>query len=126
MIDIEKQVALWRESAEEDWGAVRVLLESGRRRHALFFGHLALEKALKAHVCKRTGDLAPRVHDLPHLGEMSGLAVEAEQVNVHAQMNRFNIAGRYQDTWPALPSEGDARDLLGRAAEVLAWLLQRL
>jgi HEPN domain-containing protein len=39
----------------------------------LFFAHLALEKLLKAHVCRATRDLAPRVHALLRLAERAGL-----------------------------------------------------
>jgi hypothetical protein len=64
MIDIEKQVAYWREGAAEDWLVAVELVDLGRTRHGLFFAHLALEKMLKAHVCRVTQDLAPRIHPL--------------------------------------------------------------
>ncbi len=54
MIDIEKQVAYWRHGAEEDWEVAHQLFDRGYIRHSLFFVHLALEKALKAHVCRHT------------------------------------------------------------------------
>ena len=50
MVNIGKQIAYWRESAEEDWLVAGDLLEKKRIRHVLFFGHLTLEKILKAHV----------------------------------------------------------------------------
>ncbi|NCO95976.1 MAG: HEPN domain-containing protein, partial [Armatimonadetes bacterium] len=52
MIDVEKQVAYWRDGAKEDWEVAQELVDRGRTRHGLFFGHLALEKLLKAHVCR--------------------------------------------------------------------------
>ena len=52
MIDVEKQVAYWRASAAEDWQVTEELVSLGRTRHSLFFAHLALEKLLKAHVCR--------------------------------------------------------------------------
>lgn len=51
MINIEKQIAHWRNGAEEDWSVAQELIERGRVRHGLFFAHLALEKMLKAHYC---------------------------------------------------------------------------
>lgn len=54
MVDIEKQIAYWKTSAEEDWAAARRLLAGGMTRHGLFFAHLSLEKLLKGLVCRRT------------------------------------------------------------------------
>ena len=39
----------WRITALKDWDAVGHLFEKGDYLHALFFGHLVLEKLLKAH-----------------------------------------------------------------------------
>ena len=61
MIDIDKKIAFWRGSAEEDMAVARDLVHRNRTRHGLFFAHLALEKALKAHVCRVTKDIAPRL-----------------------------------------------------------------
>ena len=36
-IAIDKQVAYWRASAEEDWDVGRSLVEQGKARHGLFF-----------------------------------------------------------------------------------------
>ena len=43
MINIEKQVAYWRDGAVEDWEIAQELIERGRTRHGLFFVHLSLE-----------------------------------------------------------------------------------
>lgn len=67
MIVIEKQVAYWQDGAIEDWGVAKELIKRNKTRHGLFFVHLALEKLLKAQVCRRTQDLAPRVHNLVRL-----------------------------------------------------------
>lgn len=58
-IDITKQVEYWQAGALEDWQVAVELIETGRTRHGLFFAHLALEKLLKAFVCRATLDLAP-------------------------------------------------------------------
>lgn len=72
-IDVGKQVAYWRSGAAEDIETARLLLEHDRRRAALFFAHLALEKALKALVVKAPGDLAPFTHNLVILAEKTRL-----------------------------------------------------
>ncbi len=79
MIDIDKQIAYWRDSADEDFAVARELVRRTRIRHGLFFAHLALEKALKAHVCRVTQDIAPRVHNLVRLAELAELDLQPAQ-----------------------------------------------
>lgn len=79
MIDIDKQIAYWRDSADEDFAVARELVRWTRIRHGLFFAHLALEKALKAHVCRVTHDIAPRVHNLVRLAELAELDLQPAQ-----------------------------------------------
>ncbi len=98
MIDVDKQIAYWRSSALEDWDVGRALVRQKRTRHGLFFVHLALEKALKALVCRSTNDLAPCLHNLVRLAELTDLDLSADQVDLLAEMNAFNIEGRYPES----------------------------
>lgn len=123
MIDVNKQVAFWREEAEEDWSVACDLVDRTRVRHGLFFAHLALEKALKALVCRKTRDIAPRLHNLVRLAEVAGLKLQASQLDVLAEMNSFNIEGRYPDSLSAPPSWLEARAYLKKAEEVFQWLI---
>ncbi len=126
MFDIEKQVAYWRDGAVEDWEVAQDLLKHRRTRHGLFFVHLALEKLLKAHVCRRTNDLAPRFHNLIRLAELAKLTPTQTQLDILADINTFNLEGRYPDMLTPVPSFGDAKDHLRRAEEVYRWLLSQL
>ncbi|HEY3488585.1 MAG TPA: HEPN domain-containing protein [Candidatus Deferrimicrobiaceae bacterium] len=126
MINVGKHVAYWRESAEEDWASVAVLMEKGRFRHALFFMHLAIEKALKAHVCARTGDIPPRIHNLVRLSELTPFPDCPEgYLDFLAEANVYNIEGRYPDTSTPPPSTEEARVLSECAGEVFRWLMNR-
>ena len=123
MIDIDKQAAYWREGAQEDWAVAGDLIRDGRTRHGLFFAHPALEKALKALVCRRIRDLAPRTHNLVRLAEIAGLQLSENQIDVLAEFNVFNIEGRYPDTLVLMPSKPEARTYMSRARELLEWLM---
>mgnify|MGYP001063169180 CR=1 FL=1 len=101
------------------------LLEKGRSRHALFFTHLAREKALKAHVCRHTGDLAPRTHNLVRLADLAGLDLSAETRELLGEMNEFVLTGRYPDATSKVPALDDARAVHRRAGEVFQWLMLR-
>ena len=126
MIDIARQVAYLRDGAHEDWVVAQDLIAQGRARHALFFAHLAIEKALKAHVCRQTNDLAPRLHNLIQLADLGDVHPSEDYEDVLAEMNAFNLEGRYPDMLTPPPSEAEARDYLTRAEEVLQWLLNQL
>jgi HEPN domain-containing protein len=125
VIQIDKQVAYWREGAGEDWEVARDLVDRGRARHGLFFAHLALEKALKAHVCQKTKDLAPRIHNLVRLAEVAELSLTPAQVDVLAEMNAFSLEGRYPETLSAPLTALDAHAYMARAGEVFTWLMKR-
>ena len=81
-MDIMKQVQYWKASALEDWQVGAGLVRAGKIRHGLFFLHLAMEKMLKAHVCKATRNLAPHLHSLVQLAEMSKLSFSEAKMNV--------------------------------------------
>ena len=126
MVDISQQIVNWRDGAREEWQIATELLEKGRVRHALFFTHLALEKALKAHVCRHTGDLAPRTHNLIRLAEISGLTLQPEHTDVLAETNEFVLTGRYPDTTYPAPSLDEAEAHHRKSQEVFQWLIRQL
>jgi HEPN domain-containing protein len=97
-----------------------------RTRHGLFFVHLSLEKLLKAHVCRHTQDLAPRLHNLVRLAELATLPLSQAQVDVLAEINAFHIEGRYPDVLIPPPSQDKAEGYLRRAQEIYRWLMKRL
>jgi len=87
MVDVTKQVNYWRTSAEEDWEVANRLIKAKKVRHGLFFIHLTMEKVLKAPVCKKTLDLAPRIHNLIRLAELSSLELSQVQKDLLAELN---------------------------------------
>jgi HEPN domain-containing protein len=124
MVDIAKQVSFWRIGAAEDWVVASDLVERGRARHGLFLAHLAIEKALKAHVCLEVQDLAPRIHNLVRLAELANLRLPPDHLETLAELNAFNIEGRYPDPTIALPDPREAKQFLGRAQEVFECLMR--
>lgn len=125
LVDIAKQIEYWRESAVEDFEAARVLITSGRYRHGLFFAHLSIEKLLKACICKVTGDVAPRFHNLVRLAEIAKLELSDEILDILAEMNAYNLEGRYPV--PFLPNitEQEAQRCMAKSEEVIQWLTQQ-
>jgi HEPN domain-containing protein len=123
MIDINKQIAYWEDGAQEDWDVAQDLFKSGRARHGLFFVHLALEKALKAQFCRHARELAPRIHNLVRLAELAEIKLSETQIDVLAEMNTFNLEGRYPDSLAPAPTLPEAHVYLERAKEIFKWLM---
>jgi len=65
--------------------------------YALFMGHLALEKLLKALVVKRTGSHAPFTHSLLTLAEKAGLDLPPGHREKLSETMEFHLQGRYPD-----------------------------
>ncbi|MBU4583506.1 MAG: HEPN domain-containing protein [Proteobacteria bacterium] len=125
MVDIAKQIAFWRDSAKEDWDVARQLVDNGRTRHGLFFAHLALEKILKAIVCKQSQDLAPRLHNLSRLAELTALTLDTGEMEVLAEMNAFHIEGRYPESLTKPPTKEEALNYITGAEGVFQWLMNQ-
>ena len=125
-IDVEKQVAYWRDSALEDMDTASVLANNDKRREALFFAHLALEKMLKALVVRSTEDIAPRIHNLVVLADRSRVELSTEQRVFLARMNPYAIQGRYPDPGRPMPDEEQTDEMLIRVQEMIQCLIRRL
>jgi len=126
MVNIVKHISYWRNGAEEDWEVAKQLIESDKIRHGLFFLHMALEKILKARICRSINDVAPRLHNLVRLAELSGIIFEQKQIDQLAEMNPFSIEGLYPEVWGAVPSRKEADMLKQRTKELFEWLKNQL
>ena len=73
MLNIPKQIEYWVRTAEEDFEVGSNLIRVDKARHGLFFLHLALEKMLKACVCKSQSKTPPKIHNLINLYQLAGL-----------------------------------------------------
>ena len=121
--DVEKQIAHWRKGADEAWeAAVDMINKSRRIQFGLFFVHLALEKIVKAHIWRVTRKMPPHIHNLTRLAEMAELPVDVNNKKLLAEINEFNIEGRYSDLLGPPISLQDARGYLRRAKGTFEWL----
>lgn len=126
MVDIQQQIVYWSTGAQEDIAVAEELIGNKRYRHGLFFAHLALEKMLKAHICKKTNELAPRIHNLVRLSEMADLGLSEDHMNHLADMNEFNLEGRYPIQYIDTASDQETKGYLFKTKEVLEWLVRQL
>ncbi len=96
-MDVNAVVEYWLASAKDDRRAANHLCEKGDYSYALFFGHLYLEKLLKAVVVRRTGAQAPLVHNLRILADKANLVLSVVQEESLIRINEYNISARYPD-----------------------------
>lgn len=126
MINVETQIQHWRDSSLEELEVARVLISKKHVRQGLFWAHLTLEKMLKAHVCKHTGDLAPRIHNLVRLAELAGLNLEEAKIRFLGLINDYNIEGRYIEYLGAIPELTEAKQTMRHVEELITWLNAKL
>lgn len=127
--DIEKTIQYWRESASYDLETGKSLIESKRYPYALFFGHLAIEKLLKALVVKVTKEHAPCTHSLMHLASKLALKIPESVSDKLAEFMEFHIEARYPDekmNFYEKCTEEFTRQKFNEIEEVYQWLNQRL
>lgn len=122
MSPVEQHREYWICGFEEDWEVAEILLSENKIRHSLFFAHLALEKLLKALVCMKTGSPAPPVHNLIRLAQLSGIKLSDEHFNLLADMNQFNIEGRYPVCASFNVTVSESEEYFKRSLDVISWL----
>lgn len=125
----EKIIEYWDVSAEYDVGVAKSLFKQKKYHYSLFFGHLALEKILKAIYVKKKSIHAPLTHSLPYLAEKSGLELEKEKLEKLADFMEFYIEGRYPRDMEAIFKKC-TRDFTGgkleEIMEMFEWLRTKL
>ena len=126
MVNVDKHIQHWKDGAAEDIIVARQLIESNRIRHGLFFAHLSVEKLLKAHICKTTGDIAPKIHNLVRLAEISKIELSQSQIDLFADLNTFQIECRYPDHLAPAPDTAEALEYLSQVEAVMKWLTRQL
>jgi HEPN domain-containing protein len=84
---MEEMINYWIKSPEKDKEVLEILYKRKKYSHALFFGHLILEKILKAHVVKQTKKRAPYIHDLVRLCDIAKVDVMEKERDLLFNVN---------------------------------------
>ena len=87
----------WIKEAEEALTVAEHLFEKRDYSYALFFGHLATEKMLKALYVDKIREHAPPTHNLQRLARESGLSLDDKKNQRLLLITSFNIEARYPD-----------------------------
>jgi len=87
----------WVKEADEALTVGEHLFEKEDYSYALFFGHLALEKLLKALYVEINKEHAPTLHNLQRLAKLAKLALDENRKKEFLEITSFNIEARYPD-----------------------------
>lgn len=126
MIDFKKQIDYWINGADDDIVTADLLIREKRILHGLFFCHLVIEKALKAHVVKESGEVAPRTHNLIYLSEKANLKFDENTEIFIGILMKYQLQGRYPDYNPILPDAIKVNDYFNKTKTLYQWLKERL
>lgn len=126
MIDVNRQIEYWINGAEDDLMTAGLLIREKRILHGLFFCHLVIEKSVKAHVVKVSGEIAPRTHNLIYLSEKAGLEFDDETMIFLGILMKYQLQGRYPDYNPVLPEITKVFEYYEKTKTLLQWLKEKL
>ena len=96
-LNAQQVTSYWLTEANESLQVAEHLAEKGDYSYALFFGHLAIEKALKAIYAARLQEHAPPIHNLLRLAKAAGIEPNEAQTEALITITAFNIEARYPD-----------------------------
>lgn len=128
-MDKKSGVQYWLESSEDDWKVANHLFEKGDYSYSLFFGHLTIEKILKAIYVDKIGETPPYTHRLVHLAEKVSLKLTDEQLEHIETITDFNMEARYPDekfSFKKRCTKNFTEGYLAKIKEMKEWLSQKI
>lgn len=128
-MDTKQLIDFWQRSGLEDIKTAEALFAAKRYTACLFFCHLFIEKMLKACYVAEIGDTPPLWHNLVRLAQKASLELTEKQWDLLAEVNYFNIAGRYEDyqrDFYRISTRAYTKKYLVKSLELHAWLLEKL
>ena len=85
-------------TAEDDWGSVKLLFNGKKYMQSLYWAHLVLEKLAKAHWVKNNDEnIPPKIHNLIVLLKQANVDLGEEKMNFLVNYNNFQLSARYPD-----------------------------
>lgn len=121
----ERVVDYWLTEATEAFKVAHHLVEKADYSYALFFGHLAVEKTLKALYAYHLHQHAPLTHNLLRLARLANLNPNSVQKEALLTITAFNVEARYPDLKRSFRAQCNSEFTtrqMEMITEVLQWL----
>lgn len=94
----QQHIDYWIKSSEKDLETMLFLNKGKRYVHALFFGHLYLEKICKALWIKNNQDnYPPKIHNLLAILKQADTVLDEDQQLFLLKLNQYQVEGRYPE-----------------------------
>ena len=126
----DQHISHWVHQSKDDWEAAELLFAGRKYLHSLFFAHLSIEKACKAHwINSNESNIPPKTHNLIFLLAPTAIGLEDHQKEFLLEFNRFQIEGRYPELISKLQQTCTApftQNKLNEANVLHLWLLSKL
>jgi HEPN domain-containing protein len=119
----------WMRAASYDMESASDFLKVERWLYVLFTCQQAVEKLLKALVVAKSGQLAPRTHDLLRLAECCDIShsLTESHARLLQRLTAVYTDGRYRVTdFDAWNNETTARRYYSETKEVFCWLSSQM
>ncbi|MBK5285465.1 MAG: HEPN domain-containing protein [Bacteroidia bacterium] len=94
----QKQIDYWTQSAKKDFETMQYLIKGKKFVHALFFGHLYLEKIAKAVWIKSNNEnYPPKIHNILSVLQQAKVSLEEKHQLFLLKLNQYQVEGRYPE-----------------------------
>ena len=94
----QEHIDYWIGSSDKDLETMNFLNEGKNYVHALFFGHLYIEKICKALWVKNNeGNYPPKIHNLLTILKQANIVLDDNQQLFLLKLNQYQIEGRYPE-----------------------------
>lgn len=128
-MDVKEKVGFWVENAEYDLQTAEVMHQSARYSYTAFMCQQALEKIIKAVYLQENKAEAPRSHNLSYLVGLLNLNIEADLINLLAELSTYYIEGRYptyKEKISQLINKDKSQTILIQTGEAFKWLKSQI
>ncbi|TVR44091.1 MAG: HEPN domain-containing protein [Bacteroidia bacterium] len=125
-MNIPKQIQYWIDTAADDLHTAEVLLNNKKVLHALFFCHLCIEKAIKAHIVRCTSKTPVRSHNLQYLIGITDITLTDDEKDFCALLMTYHLEGRYPENYPDTPSLLNAEEILTKTKSLFQCFRKKL
>lgn len=119
----------WVTEADESNKIAKHLFDKKDYSYSLFFGHLAVEKMIKAIYVKNISEKVPRSHNLLRLAKEAKLHIPDDKRSDLIRITAFNLEARYPDYKKEFRKKCTidfTKVELSKIKEVLKWLKSTL
>jgi len=122
---MQKTIDYWLEEADEALKVADHHFEKKDYSYSLFFGHLAVEKMLKAIYVRKKGEHAPQINNLVRLAEHAGIPLTPDQKDTLIKITAFTLESKYPDEKRGFRNKANEQftsSELTQIREIISWL----